>query len=43
MKYYTPDDYMNNINFQSASKGDEFTYQNFNDPQGYCLAWCFLR
>ena len=40
IKYYDPDSYLSDLNFQMVD-GEDFTVtKNFGDPGGYCLAWC---
>jgi hypothetical protein len=39
IKYYQPQDYLNNLNFQLLDGEDTEIFKSYGDPEGYCLAW----
>ena len=41
LRYLRPSEYLNKTKFQSSSRGDNPSFKNLGDPDGYCLAWCY--
>jgi len=37
--YYSPNEYMDNLQFQNISGEGQNIYDNIGDPIGYCVAW----